>query len=260
MSNTAKIEELYGKPISAWDVTDFNTIAQMKPEIAELLDVETCRENAARNDLPLEVKKIFMGYILIIAFKDANDYVESKLQEWSKEYETSKTPVTDILAELEKLAHNTNESDYARLRAYNTMLAYWSEQEDAATRCTLNQSKEELTKLLEGLLEDLEFMGVRLFLLYTFQYIDLLFSTGAFYHGVYNEDILAAYEPRLEKINNDYAAVMKEMEDMITSDPDLVKKLEEMDPEDLGMPDIFKDEEKDEDKQDTGTGETAKPV
>lgn len=257
MTNTKKIEELYGKPIAQWDVTDFNTIAQLKPEIADLLDVETCRENAAREDLPLEVKKIFMGYILIIAFKDANDYVEGKLQEWGKQYEKSETPVTDVLEQLLDLATDEEESDYARLRAFNTMLAYWSVQENPAERCGLEEHKDEIKGLLDGILEDLEFMGVRMFLLYTFQYIDLLYSTASYYHAIYEVDLLKEDEPRLAKINEEYAAVMKEMEELITSDPEIMAKLDDINPEDLGMPDIFKDEEIDENKKDTGSGETA---
>lgn len=260
-TNTKKIEELYGKQIAEWDVSDFNTIAQLRPDVAELFDVETCRENAAREDLPAGVKKIFLGYILIIAFKDANDLVDAKLQEWSKEFEKSETPVTNILAKLDELLLDKNESDYARLRAVNTALAYWSVQDDAKTRCKLNEHVDVIKYLLGAILDDLEFMGVRMFLIYTIQYIDLLFSTGAFYHQVYNVDILEEYNGRLEKINEEYAAIMKEMEDVILSNPDLMKQLDDVNPEDLGMPDIFKDEEdKNEDKETGSRGEADKPV
>lgn len=251
-TNTKQIEELYGKPIAEWEITDFNTIAQTRSDIADLLDVATCRENAAREDLPISVKKIFMGYILIIAFKDANDFVESKLQEWSKEFEKSETAVTSILGKLEELMLDENASDYARVRAINTMLAYWSVQDNAKDRCKLSSHKDLILQLVGGVLEDLEFMGVRMFLIYTLQYIDLIFSTGAFYHTVYGVDLLEVYKERLDKINDEYSNIMKEMEEMILSDPELVKKLEAVDPEDLGMPDIFKEEDNNEKENDNG--------
>lgn len=229
MDNTKILEEKYGKPVKEWGPIDFNTIG-LDEELSELLTVETCLANANDENLPDSTRNIFLTYVIADKFASAIQYIVDIIEEHKDNDSTDSETIEALLNEFKN-----GSDDYIKAQAALMLLLsenYLTDNE----KVDMLQYEENLKNIIDSILEDLEFIGVKTFLSLADQYFELIYSLAVSYMSLYEIDLIEKYfKERMKLLVNEYSEFKKKFIDELMKNPEISEYIKSLNIENNNM-------------------------